>query len=139
MEKITKRRLDALNPSKVGIQGSEQFLWDGELRGFGVRVSPAGLKSFIVQYRSPEGRHRRTVIGRYGLMTVEQAREERDRSAEVSARALIGPSKFSPPIRRSISRPRENRSSCVSEAMACPLQLMAKELAATKAASIKRR
>ncbi|WP_374254153.1 tyrosine-type recombinase/integrase [Xanthobacter sp.] len=75
MEKITKRRLDALNPSKVGIQGSEQFLWDGELRGFGVRVSPAGLKSFIVQYRSPEGRHRRTVIGRYGLMTVEQARE----------------------------------------------------------------
>ena len=46
-----------------------------ELRGFGVRVSAAGLKSFIVQYRTPEGRHRRRVIGRYGLMTVEQARD----------------------------------------------------------------
>ncbi len=63
MEKLTKRRLDALKPSKVGVEGSEQFLWDGELRGFGVRVSAAGLKSFIVQYRTPEGRHRRRVIG----------------------------------------------------------------------------
>ena len=67
--KISKRTVDALKPSKVGVKGSEQFLWDSELRGFGVRVSPAGLKSFIVQYRTPEGRHRRTVIGRYGLMT----------------------------------------------------------------------
>src|SRR5579875_549081 len=75
MEKITKRTVDAQKPSKVGVQGSEQFLWDSELRGFGVRVSPAGLKSFIVQYRTPEGRHRRTVIGRYGMMTAEQARQ----------------------------------------------------------------
>lgn len=74
MEKLTKRAVDALKPSKVGIKVSENFLWDQELRGFGVRVSPAGLKSFIVQYRTSEGRHRRTVIGRYGLMTVEQAR-----------------------------------------------------------------
>jgi integrase len=41
-----------------------------------VRVSPAGLKSFIVQYRTPEARHRRTVIGRYGVMTPEEARRE---------------------------------------------------------------
>ena len=39
-----------------------------------MRVSPQGVKSFIVQYRTPSGRHRRTVIGRFGLMTVEQAR-----------------------------------------------------------------
>jgi hypothetical protein len=75
VEKITKRTVDALKPSKVGVQGSEQFLWDSELRGFGVRVSPAGLKSFIVQYRTPKGRHRRTVIGRHGMMTAEQARQ----------------------------------------------------------------
>ena len=75
MEKITKRTVDALKPSKVGVKGSEQFLWDSELRGFGIRVSSAGLKSFIVQYRTPEGRHRRTVIGRYGMMTAEQARQ----------------------------------------------------------------
>ena len=75
MEKISKRTVDALKPSKVGVKVLENFLWDSELRGFGVRVSPAGLKSFIVQYRTPEGRHRRTVIGRYGIMTPEQARQ----------------------------------------------------------------
>ena len=74
MEKVSKRTVDALKPSKVGVKVSENFLWDLELRGFGVRVSPAGLKSFIVQYRTPEGRHRRTVIGRYGMMTPEKAR-----------------------------------------------------------------
>ena len=76
MEKIGKRTVDALKPSKVGVKVSEAFLWDCELRGFGVRVSPTGLKSFLVQYRTPEGRHRRTVIGRYGLMTPEEARRE---------------------------------------------------------------
>jgi integrase len=35
---------------------------------------PTGLKSFVVQYRTPTGRNKRTVIGRYGLMTVEEAR-----------------------------------------------------------------
>ena len=30
---------------------------------------PSVLKSFVVQYRSPERRPRRTVIGRYELMT----------------------------------------------------------------------
>ena len=74
MEKLTKRVVEGLKPSKVGVLGSDLFVWDRELKGFGVRVSPQGLKSFIVQYRTPSGRHRRTVIGRFGLMTVEQAR-----------------------------------------------------------------
>ncbi|WP_288049812.1 integrase arm-type DNA-binding domain-containing protein, partial [Acidiphilium sp.] len=52
----------------------QSFLWDGELKGFGVRVTPSGLKSFVVQYRNGEGRSRRIVIGRYGIFTVEQAR-----------------------------------------------------------------
>jgi site-specific recombinase XerD len=50
-------------------------VWDRELRGFGVQVMPTGLKSFVVQYRTPTGRNKRTVIGRYGLMTVEEARK----------------------------------------------------------------
>ncbi len=77
-EKLTKRIVDALKapkPSGVGVKVREQFLWDRELRGFGVQVMPSGLKSFVIQYRSPEGRNRRAVIGRYGLMTVEEARK----------------------------------------------------------------
>lgn len=61
-------------PAKVGVKVRESFAWDRELRGFGVQVMPSGLKSFVVQDRTPEGRTRRLVIGRYGLMTVEEAR-----------------------------------------------------------------
>jgi len=77
-EKLTKRIVDALKapePSKVGVKVREHFLWDRELRGFGVQVMPSGLKSFVIQFRSPEGKNRRSVIGRYGLMTVEEARK----------------------------------------------------------------
>lgn len=77
-EKLTKRIVDTLKapePSKVGVKVREHFVWDRELRGFGVQVMPSGLKSFVIQYRTPEGRNRRAVIGRYGLMTVEEARK----------------------------------------------------------------
>ncbi len=77
-EKLTKRIVDALKapkPSKVGIKVRETFVWDRELRGFGVQVMPSGLKSFVIQYRTAEGRLRRSVIGRFGLMTVEEARD----------------------------------------------------------------
>jgi integrase len=77
-ERITKRVVDALpvpKPSKVGVKVRETFVWDRELRGFGMQVMPSGLKSFVVQYRLAAGRHRRVVIGRYGLMTVEEARK----------------------------------------------------------------
>ena len=83
-EKLTKRVVDALKapePSKVGVKVREHFLWDRELRGFGVQVMPSGLKSFVIQYRNPEGRPRRVVIGRYGQMTVEEARTSPTRSS----------------------------------------------------------
>lgn len=75
MEKITKRAVDALKPNKVGIKVWENFLWDRELRGFGVRVSPTGLKVYVIQYRNPEGKSRRLALGRHGLLTPEQARD----------------------------------------------------------------
>ncbi len=70
MARITKRDVEALQPPKEG----QAFLWDGELRGLGVRVMASGVKSFILQYRNEAGRSRRIVIGRYGALTVEQAR-----------------------------------------------------------------
>lgn len=76
MKKLTKQIVDALKPSMVGVKGSYSFLWDQELRGFGVQIMASGLKSFVVQYRNAEGRSRRLVFGRYGVMTVEKARRE---------------------------------------------------------------
>jgi integrase len=71
MAKLTKRQIDALK------SGSERdvFAWDSELRGFGVRVKPSGLKTYLVQYRNAEGRTRRLVLGQHGVLTPEQARD----------------------------------------------------------------
>src|SRR3546814_9727836 len=82
MQKITKTFVEALKPANVGIKGSNQLIWDNELRGFGVSIGSKGTKSFVVQYRTPLGKTRRKVIGRYGLMTAEQGRR--------AARVLLG-------------------------------------------------
>jgi len=49
---------------------------DSELKGFGVRVQPSGVRSYFVQYRDIGGRTRRIAIGRHGVLTVEQARKQ---------------------------------------------------------------
>lgn len=72
MTKLTKIAVDALRPPETG----QDFLWDGELKGFGVRVVPSGLKTFIVQYRNADRQSRRLKLGRYGIMTVNQARDQ---------------------------------------------------------------
>lgn len=69
MPKITKRSVDALTP-----KSKETFLWDSELRGFGVRCSPKGKKVFILQYRR-DGRTRRMTLGAFGAVTPEQGRD----------------------------------------------------------------
>lgn len=70
--KLTKRAVDAL-----AAPAEKQVVhWDSEIRGFGVRVLPSGLKTFVLQYRYAEGIKRRTNLGRYGVMTVEQARDK---------------------------------------------------------------
>ncbi len=71
MARLTKRTVEALKPDK----GRDIFRWDSELRGFGVRVKPTGTKTFVIQYRNQEARTRRCVIGKYGVLTVEQARD----------------------------------------------------------------
>ena len=40
-----------------------------------MRVKPSGVKTFLIQYRNVEGRTRRLVLGQYGVLTPENARE----------------------------------------------------------------
>ena len=61
MPKITKRVVDAATPK------ADRFIvWDAEIKGFGLIVLPTGVKSYIFNYRSPEGRDRRLTIGKHG-------------------------------------------------------------------------
>ena len=54
------------------------IVWDDELTGFGVRISPSGLRSFIVQYRVREGGRRaasrKKVLGHFPALTPARAR-----------------------------------------------------------------
>jgi integrase len=69
--KITKRAIDATGPGS-----GDQFLWDRDVRGFGLKVTPAGAKIYVLQYRC-KGRLRRYTIGRHGSpWTAEEARAE---------------------------------------------------------------
>ncbi|HEX9323924.1 MAG TPA: integrase arm-type DNA-binding domain-containing protein, partial [Xanthobacteraceae bacterium] len=72
-QRITKRSVDAAKPDRT-----EYFLWDGELIGFGLRVWPSGVKSYVVKYRSGSGRRaqvRRITLGKHGKLTPDTARE----------------------------------------------------------------
>ncbi len=54
--------------------GGQKLYWDADLIGFGLRVG-AQSKTFIVQ-KEVDGRTTRTTIGRHGVFTATQAREE---------------------------------------------------------------
>lgn len=67
---LTKRLIDntALSTEKP------KFLWDSELKGFGMRVTKT-KKVFVVQARV-NTTSRRITIGNYGAITLKQARDE---------------------------------------------------------------
>lgn len=52
----------------------QTFLWDTEVKGFALRLTPAGAKSFVLDYRA-EGRQRRITLGSWPDWTVAAARE----------------------------------------------------------------
>lgn len=71
--KISQRSVEALKPPA---KGSHSKVWyDDKATGFGVRVSEAGVKSFVLNY-SVAGRERRATIGRWPEWSADAAREE---------------------------------------------------------------
>ena len=70
MPNLTKKYLENIQPRE-----KEKIHWDGGYKGFGVRVSPMGRKTFVVQYRQGS-RTRRVSLGTFGNLTVEEARRK---------------------------------------------------------------
>jgi Arm domain-containing DNA-binding protein len=67
--KLTKIAVDA-----AMLAAKEYELRDTIVPGFLLKVTPAGRKIFMVQYRTNAGERRKPAIGRFGELTVEQAR-----------------------------------------------------------------
>jgi hypothetical protein len=77
--RITKRLVDGLKPA-----ANEYFVWDRKLLGFGVRIQPSGVMSYVAKYRAGSGRRaptRRVTLGRVGKITPDEAYKLAKRSA----------------------------------------------------------
>lgn len=70
MSKLTVRTVEAVKPGP-----SDVFVWDRQLAGFGLRVKPSGVKTFICQGRDSHGATFRYALGKFGVLTPEAARE----------------------------------------------------------------
>lgn len=84
--KLTKRSVDAAVPAA----DRDTFIWDEDLSGFGLKVTKAGTKSYLVQYRMG-GRGaatRRYSIGRQGTWTPITARAEAERILRLAATGI---------------------------------------------------
>ncbi|WP_133129949.1 tyrosine-type recombinase/integrase [Legionella yabuuchiae] len=76
--KLTKTIVDKLE----AIPGKPQsFFRDESLKGFALRITANGVKSFIVETRI-NGKVKRMTLGKYGVLTVEEARKQ--------ARSMLG-------------------------------------------------
>lgn len=80
---MATRRLTKTAVERIPPGAGDVFVWDGALPGFGVRVKPSGVRSYVIQYRNREtGASRRATIGRHGpLLSFDEARKR--------ARALL--------------------------------------------------
>ena len=80
---MPKKSLTPLTKRAVEHAPVGDYLWDSEVRGFGVRVTKAGTRSFVFRYTFPDPlpgdpkhkRQRFETLGGFGAVTVDQARE----------------------------------------------------------------
>jgi integrase len=71
-KKLSKSVIDGIMPDA----SKDIFVWDTELRGFGLRIKPSGTRTFIIQYRNKHGKTRRLKVGQYGRLTPTEARSD---------------------------------------------------------------
>jgi integrase len=75
MPRITKKTVDDLKSTS---ERPRPYIWDEDVKGFGVQANPTGVKVYLFQYRKG-GRSapvKRYTIGKHGNMTADQARRQ---------------------------------------------------------------
>lgn len=83
MPRISKSVVDSLKAPAH----RDRIVWDSLLTGFGIRIKPSGVKSYLVDYRDGHGRKRRLTLGKHGVLTSDQARR---RAQELLSQAALG-------------------------------------------------
>ena len=80
MPKLTKRAVDAAAP-RVGPDAGDYFVWDDDVKGFGLRVWPTGRKTFVFKYRlgGRDSATQRVTLGDVGALTPDEARRRATR------------------------------------------------------------
>jgi integrase len=82
--RLNKSTVDALLP-----RTTEYVAWDAGLPGFGVRVYPSGVKTYLLHIRY-KGQQHKLRLGRHGVVTAEQARyDARLRLADLQRGILV--------------------------------------------------
>lgn len=77
MTRLTKTIVDKIPIPPLTAKGkhAQSFVRDTTLPGFGLRITSGGTKTFIVETRINR-RVKRITLGRYGVLTCEEARKE---------------------------------------------------------------
>jgi integrase len=71
LPKLTKRFVDALKSVE-----RDTLYRDDDLSGFALRAKPSGARTWVVQYRNSAGRTRKLALGRVGVLTPDEARQQ---------------------------------------------------------------
>lgn len=70
---MSERLSDATARKALPPARGQTFIWDSEIKGFALRITARGAKSFVLDYRV-NGRQRRITLGNYPDWTVQAAR-----------------------------------------------------------------
>lgn len=125
--KITRRLVEALKPTDKAFT-----TYDSEVKGFGIRVMPSGVATYIVEYRPGEGGRavakKRMALGRTTELTPDEARklasntlssvrhgedpllERETKRREIKVKELIDQWERENPVGRKTGRPMAERT-----------------------------
>jgi len=69
MTRLTIKQIESLTPAS-----DKKIIWDDKPVGLGLKVSKTGAKTFIIKYRNKYKQQRKYTIGKYGIITLDEAR-----------------------------------------------------------------
>jgi len=96
LAKLTKSVVDATTTH------DKEFLWDDEVKGFGIRFLASGRRIWVYRYRDDSNRWRQLKIGEVGVLSLSLAREQA-RSAAAKVQMGGNPAAERDAKRRAIS------------------------------------